>query len=630
MSTKPELKIIADHLRSSCFLIADGILPSNEGRGYVLRRIMRRGMRQLHKLGAREASMYKLVDALIKEMGGAYPELARAKAVIVETLKNEEEKFRETLEKGLKILEEEISKTSLDDGLKAFAREPKNKKFSGEVAFKLYDTYGFPLDLTQDILKEKNIEVDLDAFNSEMEKQRNRGKENWSGSGETKEDNIFFSLKEKFGETKFLGYETLTAKAKILAIEEVGKTKQKIIILDQTPFYGTSGGQVGDDGTLKIGDKKIEISETKKFAGNLFVHFAANSVDGFKVGDEVEAVVNKETRQSRASNHSATHLLHKALKEVLGNSISQKGSNVDFDGFTFDFNFNRAMTPEEIKKVEDLINSAVKANNPVNTNLMDLEKARESGAEALFGEKYDSEVRVVKMGNSIELCGGTHVKNTSEIEIIKIISEKSVASGIRRIEAKSSTEAKKYLEKQKQDLTNLVKDLHEKILKKDQEILQLSGVKQEDTNAHESEPKVLEEILKRKDKEIERLKKQNIFANLGNLKSEKVGAINFLTHTFEDLEAKEMREVTTEIKARSEFSNSHILAFFGCKDGKVAVSIAVTNDLLEKFDSAKLIAPVVETLGGKGGGGKKDLAMGGGIDKDKIPQAIEVLKKLIS
>jgi len=617
MSTKPELKIIADHLRSSCFLIADGVLPSNEGRGYVLRRIMRRGMRQLHKLGAREASMYKLVDALINEMGVAFPELSRARATVVETLKNEEEKFRETLEKGLKILSEAL-------------QDQNNKnKFSGEIAFKLYDTYGFPLDLTQDILKEKNIEVDIEEFNAEMEKQRNRGKENWSGSGETKEDNIFFKLKEKFGETKFLGYETLTAKAKILAIEEIAATKQKIIILDQTPFYGTSGGQVGDDGILKIGDKKIEISETKKFAGNLFVHFAANSFNGFKVGDEIEAIVNKETRQNRASNHSATHLLHKALKEVLGNSISQKGSNVDFDGFTFDFNFNRAMTPEEIRKVEDLINSAVKENNPVNTNLMDLEKARESGAEALFGEKYDAEVRVVKMGNSIELCGGTHVKNTSEIEIIKIISEKSIASGIRRIEAKSGAEAKKYLAQKEEEFKNLIRELHDKISKKDQEILQLGGAKPENISSGENDQKILEEILKKKEKEIERLKKQILLANLGNLKSEKIGAVNLLTHVFDDVEAKDLREILTEIKARAEFSNSHILAFFGCKDDKVAACIAVTNDLFEKFDSSKLIAPIVETIGGKGGGGKKDLAMGGGVEKNKIPQAIEVLKNLI-
>jgi alanyl-tRNA synthetase len=503
MNTKPELKIIADHLRSSCFLIADGILPSNEGRGYVLRRIMRRAMRQLHKLGSHEASMYKLVDALIKEMGAAYPELSRARAVIVETLKNEEEKFRETLDKGLKILEEELL-------------EKKTPKFSGAAAFKLYDTFGFPLDLTQDILKEKNLEVDLEEFNREMEKQRNRGKENWAGSGETKEENIFFGLKEKFGETKFLGYENLENSAKILAIEEIAVTKQKIIILNQTTFYATSGGQKGDDGKIICGENFAEICETKKFAGNLFVHFVSNIQGELKIGDEVETKVNPKTRQARAANHSATHLMHKALKEVLGNSISQKGSNVDAESFTFDFNFNRAMTLDEIKKVENIVNQNIEETYNVNTNLMALEKARESGAEALFGEKYDAEVRVVKMGNSVELCGGTHVKNTGEIEIFKIISEKSIASGIRRIEARSGFGAKEYLIEQEEKLKNSIRETQEKIAKKNQEILQLGGTKQQDVK--ENDLKILEEILKQKDKEIERLKKQMLLANLENLK----------------------------------------------------------------------------------------------------------------
>lgn len=658
MNTKPELKIIADHLRSSCFLIADGVLPSNEGRGYVLRRIMRRGMRQLHKLGAREATMYKLVDALIKEMGAAYPELSRAKAVIVETLKNEEEKFRETLEKGLKILEEEISKT-------------KNKKFSGEIAFKLYDTYGFPLDLTQDILKEKNIEVDVDAFNFEMEKQRNRGKENWSGSGETKEDNLFFELKEKFGETKFVGYESTRASAKILAIEEIGATKQKIIILNQTPFYATSGGQKGDDGNIVLAQEVkgqelidysklanfIDISETKKFAGNLFVHFVSDIKGNFKVGDEVVALVNNRNRQFRAQNHSATHLLHKALKQVLGNSISQKGSLVDAKYLTFDFNFNRAMSEEEKEKVEDLVNFYIRHNTPVDTNLMDLEKARETGAEALFGEKYDSEVRVVKMGPSVELCGGTHVRETGNIGIFKIISENGIAAGIRRITAKSGFYALQHMKVQEQKLQSLIESLKikqqfDEIKFPESEFLSTkkgfdetanfsNEVQADVTSKFEAESlkevlkqtakigEDLQQELKKKDKEIERLKKQILFADLENLKSEKVGVANLLTHIFDDVDAKELREITSEIKARKEFSTSHILAFFGCKDDKVAACVAITNDLFEKFDSAKLIAPIVEAIGGKGGGGKKDLAMGGGIDKNKIPQAIEVLKNLI-
>jgi alanyl-tRNA synthetase len=571
---KPELKIIADHLRSSCFLIADGVLPSNEGRGYVLRRIMRRGMRQLHKLGSREATMYKLVDALIKEMGAAYPELARARATIVETLKIEEEKFRETLEKGLKILDEEISKT-------------KSQKLSGSIAFKLYDTYGFPLDLTQDILKEKNIEVDVDGFNSEMEKQRNRGKENWSGSGEVSEEKIFFELKEKFGETKFLGYENLNAKAKVLAVISGG------IILDQTPFYATSGGQKGDDG--KIGE--VEIFETKKFAGNLFVHFFADQKCELKVGDEVVAEVNTKTRTMRATNHSATHLTHRALKEILGNSISQKGSNVDAEYFTFDFNFNRAMTAEEILRVEDLVNFYIQKNSAVETKLMPIEKARDTGAEALFGEKYDAEVRVVSMSPSVELCGGTHVAATGNIGIFKLISENGIAAGIRRITAKTGFAA---IEHQRQK----EKDAQEK-------------------------SENLQQELKKKDKEIERLKKQILFADLGNLKSEKIGAVSLLTHVFEDTDAKELREILLEIKNKKDFSAAHIFTFFGCKDGKVSVVVALTNDLQEKFDSTKLIAPIVEAVGGKGGGGKKDLAMGGGVERGGIVRAVEILKNLI-
>ena len=581
MSVKPELKIIADHLRSSAFLIADGVLPSNEGRGYVLRRIMRRAMRQIHKLGAKDVTMHKLVDALIKEMGAAYPELSRAREVIVETLKNEEEKFRETLEKGLKILDEAISAIS------------KGAKLSGAVAFKLYDTYGFPLDLTQDILKEKNLEVDLKEFDSEMESQRDRARKNWVGSGEEVEDKIFFDLKEKFGSTKFLGYESLNNHAKILAILE----KPKAIILDQTTFYATSGGQKGDDGIIKNSSGEIKISEAKKFAGDLFIHLIEEMNGEFRVGDKVETVVNDSSRKARAQNHSATHLLHKFLKETLGNSISQKGSNVDAKYFTFDFNFNRAMTAEEILKVENLVNEHIQQNNQVSTNLMALDKARESGAEALFGEKYDAEVRVVKMGQSIELCGGTHVGATGEIGILKIISEKGIAAGIRRIEACSGFEAINYYRAQDAELKqDLEKQLQES---------------------------------KKKDKEIEKLKKQILFSNLDELKVETLPSAKLVSHIFEDVDAKDLRDIITELKNKSQFKDSHIFALFACKDDKVAVCIALSNNLADKFDATKLIAPVIETIGGKGGGGKKDLAMGGGVNKNAILPALALLKNLL-
>jgi alanyl-tRNA synthetase len=640
MNTKPELKIIADHLRSSCFLIADGILPSNEGRGYVLRRIMRRAMRQIHKLGSRHATMYKLVDALINEMGVAYPELVRARDTIIETLKNEEEKFHETLEKGLKLLEEEIRKIE-GKIINSNSQQEiiKSVSISGVVAFKLYDTYGFPLDLTQNIVEERGFLVDLEEFNREMEKQRERARKNWSGSGEIKEDETFFKLKETHGETKFLGYENLENSAKILAILDLtpsplagegwgeGLKKPKIIILNQTTFYATSGGQKGDDGQIICGENFAEISETKKFAGNLFVHFVSKIKGELKIGDEVETKVNSKTRHARAANHSATHLMHKALKEILGNSISQKGSNVDADSFTFDFNFNRAMTADEIKKVEDIVNQNIKETYNVNTNLMALEKARESGAEALFGEKYDSEVRVVKMGNSVELCGGTHVKNTAEIEIFKIISEKSIASGIRRIEARSGFGAKEYLIEQEEKLKNSIRETQEKIAKKNQEILQLGGAKQQDVK--ENDLKILEEILKQKDKEIERLRKKALLANLENLKSEKIGDVTLISHIFEDVEAKDLREIVNEIKVKKDFQISCVFALFAIKEDKVAACVALSQNLQDKFDAAKLIAPTVEAIGGKGGGGKKDMAMGGGIDKNGVAKALETLRNLI-
>jgi alanyl-tRNA synthetase len=319
--------------------------------------------------------------------------------------------------------------------------------------------------------------------------------------------------------------------------------------------------------------------------------------------------------------------MHKALKKVLGNSISQKGSNVDAEYFTFDFNFNRGMTADEIKKVEDLVNGWIAQKSEVSTNLMALETARESGAEALFGEKYDSEVRVVKMGSSVELCGGTHVKNTSEIEIFKIISEKSVASGIRRIEAKSGAEVKKYLAKQAENSQNFIRELYEKINKKNQEIFDLTGAMPDRSHATENDAKTLEEIFKKKDKEIERLKKQNLLANLSDLKSEKIAEVTLVTYLFENAEAKDVREIVTEIKSKKELENSHVFALFGFKDGKVSVCVAVSANL--QFDAAKLIAPVVEAVGGKGGGGKKDLAMGGGSNKEGIPQAIEILKNLL-
>ena len=667
MSIKTEFKIIADHLRSSCFLIADGILPSNEGRGYVLRRIMRRSMRQIHKLGAIEPLMFKLVDILIKEMGASYPELTRARDVIIETLKSEEEKFRETLEKGLKILDDEILNN-------------KSAKFSGALAFKLYDTYGFPLDLTQDICKEKKLEVDVEEFEKEMELQRDRARKNWVGSGEISEDKLFFELKEKFGETEFLYHQTTKNKAKILgiyqnfcAINEISASQKNsqdsiFIILDKTPFYATSGGQKGDDGNFILAkeitensiidyqkiNNCIDIFETKKFAGNLFAHFVADFKGNFKVGDEILALVNNRHRQMRAQNHSATHLLHKALKQVLGNSISQKGSNVDVKQLTFDFNLNRAMTALEIEQTEELVNFYIRQNSMVDTKEMELEEARESGAEALFGEKYDSKVRVVKMGPSIELCGGTHVTNTGNIGVFKIISENGVASGVRRITAKSGFYALQHLKLQEQKLVALldslkVKQQFDEVKIDDNEFLSSKvGFNDNSFFVDENSTSIIsdsqrksmlealdktskigedwQQNLKDKDKEIEKLKKQIWRNNLKTLTSENVGEIKIANYLFDETDAKDLREITNEVKSWHNFSQSQILAFFAKKDQKISLCLSLSPDLQNRFDASKLIIPMIAKLDGKGGGGKKDFAMGGGVKIDGVNESLAVLK----
>ena len=688
MKISAELKIIADHLRSSAFLIADGIQPSNEGRGYVLRRIMRRAMRQAHKLGIKEPLMFRLVDSLIAEMGNQYRELKTARDLIVEILRDEEEKFRETLEKGLKILDEEIAKIIANSN----SNTQKNLKLSGQIAFKLYDTFGFPLDLTQDICQEKNIEIATNEFESEMELQRIRARKNWVGSGEASEEKIFFDLKEKFGETITTYHSNTRIKAKILAIVENNQflteinsfnqdsTRNIFLVLDNTCFYATSGGQKGDDGNiikletqenniknnskndLKINylqlENYLDIFETKKFAGNVFAHYISSCKGNFKVGDQVEALVNNRNRQLRSQNHSATHLLHKALKEVLGESVTQKGSQVDFKQLTFDFNLNRAMTNQEIDQVEELVNFYIRQNSIVETNEMNIDKARESGAQALFGEKYDEIVRVVKMGSSLELCGGTHVKNTGNIGIFKIISENGIASGIRRITAKSGFFALQYLKTQEQKFYALLESLKikqqfDEVKNSDNEFLSskigfndLAFFSDENTSAIISEDqrssinKIIKQTseigenfiqqLKQKDKEIDKLKKQIWQENLKNLTSEKIGEINFVHYSFDNTETKDLRDIITEVKSWERFSIKQIIAFFSIKDHKVSLCLTISNDLQLNLDASKLIIPMIEQLGGKGGGGKKDFAMGGGVNINGIQNAISILKQNLS
>lgn len=655
MSVRPEFKIIADHLRSSSFLIADGVMPSNEGRGYVLRRIMRRAMLQLQKLGVKDSKFHHLFDILEKEMSGHYPELTRAKSTIKQVLKDEEDKFRETLERGLNILDQELESNKA------------GKVFSGEIAFKLYDTYGFPLDLTENILKDHGLEVDIDSFQDAMKKQKDRARQSWSGSGEIKEDKIFLELEREFGVTKFLGLETTASSAKILAIRSIAG--QKIIILDQTPFYPTSGGQKGDDGNLvlisevknlesKINYQNlstvIDIAETRKYAGGLIVHFISDQRGLIKEGDQVYALVNNRNRQFRAQNHSATHLLHKALKETLGNSISQKGSLVDARYLTFDFNFNRKVSDEEIEKIEDLVNFYIRLNSPVQKQIMDINEAMKTGAEALFGEKYGSNVRVVSMGPSIELCGGTHVNFTGNIGVFKIISESGIAASIRRITAKTGFYALQHFKLEEKKLSALLNSL--KIKPEFDDINdnisefhsskkgfdQLSYFAGEDaditsSNEDKSITKIVGQMskigsdllaqIKNQDKLIKELKKKTLLSDLSKFRDEKISDINLLYHVFSDVDANSLREAIVEVKSREQYSQKYLILFFAKEGDRITICLSASEDIKDKFDASVLIKHLVLDIGGNGGGGKNNLAMGGGSNPARIDLAIKNFKE---
>jgi len=663
-SINPSYKVIADHLRSSSFLIADGVMPSNEGRGYVLRRIMRRAMRHIHQLSAVDTVMHRLVPILIKEMGAAYPELVRASDTIVDTLKIEEERFRSALYRGMEMLEEEL--VMVQNG----------KKFSGVVAFKLYDTYGFPLDLTQDILREKNIEVNLDEFNLEMGKQKKRSSESWSGSGEIKVNDVYFSLKIKYKNTKFLGYDATKSAATILAILSDGQEVLEVkkgdknveIILDQTPFYATSGGQKGDDGNFILANNYqenrlinyadlndvIDVFETKKMAGDLFLHCISEIRGSFKVNDKIIALVNNRNRQFRSSNHSATHLLHLALKQIIGNHISQKGSNVDSEYFTFDFNHNKPLSQLEIDQVEDLINFYIRQNSQIQTEILPLEEARNKGAMALFGEKYDEMVRVLQMGKSIELCGGTHAKATGNIGVLKITSEKGIASGIRRIEAKTGFFALEYSRLQERKLKALTESL--KITGQFDEIKfpnnQFHSSKKgfddsyyfseeafENKVASSVEIDLMQDIIAKTNqlgeakmtemralhKEIEKLKKDRLSSN-NNFTVEKFGEINLVHHFFDGVNTKELKDLATEIKQQKEYQQNSFILFFGFESDKLSSVLAISQNLTNKFQANKIISQIAEKIGGKGGGGKPDLAMCGGTNRGGVESAVQVLR----
>lgn len=639
-------RVIADHLRSSCFLMADGVLPSNEGRGYVLRRIMRRAMRHAHQLGCKDPLMYKLVPALITEMGTQYPELSRAEATITENLRAEEERFKQTLERGLKLLDEETEKLV------------KGQKLAGESAFKLYDTYGFPLDLTQDILRTRGLEVDTEGFEKAMEGQREMARAAWSGSGEKAVGNLWFSLKEKYGAVKFLGYDQESAEGKVLAIVKDGaevksaNSGDKVyIILDQTPFYGESGGQVGDIGEFS---GIATISNTSKPLDDFFVH-EATLIKPLKTGDKVNAQIDVANRDSIRSNHSATHLLHKALRDVLGEHVTQKGSLVDGNRLRFDFSNNKAVSREEITEIERRVNEVVARGGAVECKVMSPDDAIKAGAMALFGEKYGDKVRVLGIGKnaeggdySVELCGGTHARNVADIGLFKITSEGSVAAGIRRIEAVTgeavliymdSELAKQYeqLQKLEQDHAKLIDELKKLSVNNaarpasaapnwvaNSKFKDADNIFKKEYTRQEAAIAMLQDENKKLNKQLAEAKKQAAISDSGDVTAEQVGGYSFIAKNFDGLDPKELRAVSENY-----IKQAQIVVVSTTIEGKVSVVVAVEKAASAKISAVTLVQAAVAELGGKGGGGRPDMAQGGGTDADALPKAIEKIKGLI-
>ncbi|MBI2716118.1 MAG: alanine--tRNA ligase [Rhizobiales bacterium] len=610
---KASHKVIADHLRAASFLIADGVLPSNEGRGYVLRRIMRRAMRHAELLGAKDPLMWKLVPTLTREMGQAFPELLRAEALIGETLKLEETRFRATLERGLAILDEKSA------GLK------KGDMFDGETAFTLYDTYGFPLDLTQDALRARDISVDIASFSDAMERQRAKARASWSGSGEAATETVWFALREKVGATDFLGYETESAEGLVAAllrdgkeVSELKKGDSGVVIMNQTPFYGESGGQVGDAGEMRREGVRVTVTDTQKKAGDLFAHLVKVEQGAVKLGDPLLLDVDHARRAAIRQNHSATHLLHEALRQVLGDHVAQKGSLVAPDRLRFDFSHPKPMTAAELERVEDIANDIVLQNAPVTTRLMALDDARASGARALFGEKYGDEVRVVAMGEgsgnnlgwSIELCGGTHVKRTGDIGLIGNLSDSGVASGVRRLEALTGKAARKAANKQAQVVKQAAAELKAPLEEMPARIAALLD-----------ERKKLERELSEARK---KLAMGGGAAKSGDDGVHEVNGVKLIARSVSGIELKDLRSLADEGKKQV---GSGVVAIVGLSaDGKAGIVVAVTDDLTKRFNAVDLVRKGAEALGGKGGGGRPDMAQAGGPDGSKAEAALKAVE----
>ena len=609
-------KVIADHLRATSFLIADGVLPSNEGRGYVLRRIMRRAMRHAHILGAQDPMVYKLVPTLVHEMGDAYPELVRAQPLITETLKLEETRFKKTLGTGLKLLEDETR------GL------PAGGTLKGEVAFKLYDTFGFPLDLTQDVLRARDIAVDTAGFEKSMDEQRAKARAAWAGSGETADQAIWFDVRQKAGATEFLGYDTERAEGQIRAIvvegKEVGSLKTGQtgwVITNQTPFYAESGGQQGDQGRLVSGANEGFVSDVQKMVGELHAHHTRIEKGELKVGDDLVMTVDAVRRAQLRAHHSATHLLHEALRRHLGGHVTQKGSLVAPDRLRFDISHTKAISAEELRRIEDEVNDRIRHNSAVETRLMTPDEAIAAGAMALFGEKYGEEVRVLSMGGgdgqrySVELCGGTHARRTGDIGLFRIVGEGAVSAGVRRIEALAGHAAEAYVRHQI-DLLN--------------EAAATLKVRAEDLPARLA---ALVDGQRKVERELSDARKALALAggsSSGSSAADEVrdvGGVKLIGRVLNGVPGKDLKGMADEFKKKL---GSGVVALIGIEDGKASAVVGVTDDLAKTHSAVELVKAGVVALGGKGGGGRPDMAQGGGPDTAKAPEALKAIEAALA
>jgi len=609
-------KVIADHLRATSFLIADGVLPSNEGRGYVLRRIMRRAMRHAHILGATDPMVYRLVPTLVHEMGDAYPELLRAQPLITETLKLEETRFKTTLGTGLKLLEDETKGLSAGGTLK------------GEVAFKLYDTFGFPLDLTQDVLRARNIAVDTAGFDKAMDEQRAKARAAWAGSGDTADQAIWFDVRQKVGATEFLGYDTERAEGKVTAIIVEGKEVASLragqtgwLIVNQTPFYAESGGQMGDTGRFVGGNGEATIADVQKMVGDLHAHHSTVDKGEIKLGDDVVMTVDAVRRAQLRAHHSATHLLHEALRRHLGTHVTQKGSLVAPDRLRFDISHTKPISQEELRKVEDEVNARVRLNSAVTTRLMTPEEAIAAGAMALFGEKYGDEVRVLAMGGadgekySVELCGGTHALRTGDIGLFRIVGEGAVSAGVRRIEALAGAAAEDYVRHQIDLLNQAANTLK---------------IRPEDLPAR---LQALVDGQRKIERELSDARKALALAGSGGGAESsaadevrQVGDIKMIGRVLNGVPGKDLKGMADAFKKKL---GSGVVALIGIEEGKASAVVGVTDDLSKKLSAVELVKAGVAALGGKGGGGRPDMAQGGGPDAAKAADALKAIEAAV-